>query len=161
MFIVIDGFAGSGKTSLAGQIADSLGNCNVVHLDDLYAGWDGLFEPSLETRITDIVRQWQSQSLEISFQTFNWLTSAFESVHSLQRMPHLIVEGVGASVLTQAVGPDIVVWCDSDPVNALRRVIARDGAAVATHMKAWQDDEQRFFANKNPRWDTRVCLIGD
>ena len=161
MLIVIDGFAGSGKTSLAGRMADSIGNCLVVHLDDLYAGWDGLFDATLTTRVADIIRQWRTNSPGISYEVFDWSIGEFKAAQTFHNMPHLIIEGVGASVLTQAVGPDIVVWCDSDPVNALRRVIARDGAAVATHMKAWQDDEQRFFANKNPRWDTRVRLIGD
>ena len=38
--VCIDGPAGSGKTTLAGRLADALGpDAAVVHLEDLYAGW--------------------------------------------------------------------------------------------------------------------------
>ena len=39
--VLIDGRSGSGKTSLAADVAESLGAA-VLHLEDLYPGWDGL-----------------------------------------------------------------------------------------------------------------------
>ncbi len=42
--VSIDGPAGSGKTTLANELASELMNANrvmsVVHLDELYEGWD-------------------------------------------------------------------------------------------------------------------------
>jgi pantothenate kinase-related protein Tda10 len=45
--LCIDGPAGSGKTTLAGEVAaEAMAEMSVavVHLDDVYPGWDGLAE---------------------------------------------------------------------------------------------------------------------
>ncbi len=39
--VCVDGPAGSGKTSLADAVARRTA-AQVVHMDDLYGGWDGL-----------------------------------------------------------------------------------------------------------------------
>jgi pantothenate kinase-related protein Tda10 len=44
--VAIDGPAGSGKTTLAARLAGRL-RSPVVHMDDLYPGWDGLAEAPL------------------------------------------------------------------------------------------------------------------
>src|SRR5690606_26299343 len=44
--VLVDGPAGSGKTTLAGRLEEAAEThevgCAVVHMDDLYAGWEGL-----------------------------------------------------------------------------------------------------------------------
>jgi hypothetical protein len=44
--VAVDGRSGAGKTTLARSVADAVGrhraSAVVVHLDDLYPGWDGL-----------------------------------------------------------------------------------------------------------------------
>lgn len=39
--VLVDGRSGTGKTTLGDQLARLLG-AQVVHLDDVYPGWDGL-----------------------------------------------------------------------------------------------------------------------
>ena len=41
--VAVDGRSGSGKTLLGSAVAAALG-CPVVHLDEIYPGWDGLQE---------------------------------------------------------------------------------------------------------------------
>ena len=40
--IAVDGPSGAGKTTLAARLSDALHGAPVVHMDDLYPGWDGL-----------------------------------------------------------------------------------------------------------------------
>ncbi|MEG8037277.1 hypothetical protein QP157_18770 [Sphingomonas sp. LR61] len=41
LVVLVDGRSGTGKTTLGDQLAQLLG-AQVVHLDDVYPGWDGL-----------------------------------------------------------------------------------------------------------------------
>ena len=50
--ILIDGPAGSGKTTLSHQLSAEL-NCQVVHLDDHYNGWD----EALGSGLTEVLLQ--------------------------------------------------------------------------------------------------------
>ena len=40
--VAIDGPSGAGKTDFAGSLAMSLPNAQLLHMDDLSPGWDGL-----------------------------------------------------------------------------------------------------------------------
>jgi pantothenate kinase-related protein Tda10 len=41
--VAVDGPSGSGKTTFAGRLSAAL-ECPVLHMDDMYPGWDGLAE---------------------------------------------------------------------------------------------------------------------
>jgi len=53
--VTIDGPAGSGKTTLADELSISMSDANgpmsVVHLDELYEGWDDALDQKLFDRI--------------------------------------------------------------------------------------------------------------
>src|SRR5690606_19498388 len=54
--VCVDGPAGSGKTTLAGRLAEALDHAPVLHLDDLYEGWSGLdgdLAPRLRAQVLD------------------------------------------------------------------------------------------------------------
>ncbi|HET7069701.1 MAG TPA: 4-amino-4-deoxy-L-arabinose transferase, partial [Nocardioides sp.] len=40
--LCVDGPAGSGKTTLAAEVASLAGGAAVIHMDDLFEGWRGL-----------------------------------------------------------------------------------------------------------------------
>ena len=40
--VCVDGPSGSGKSTLAARLAAALGDPPLVHMDDLFPGWDGL-----------------------------------------------------------------------------------------------------------------------
>lgn len=48
VFIVIDGPAGAGKTTLARSIVDHFAMGEVIHCDDLYHGWEDALTSTLE-----------------------------------------------------------------------------------------------------------------
>ena len=51
--VCVDGPAGSGKTTLAAALAASRPAATVVHMDDLYPGWDGL--PHVGAQLTSLL----------------------------------------------------------------------------------------------------------
>ena len=61
LIIGIDGRSGTGKTSLAAQLEQELTaaghSVHVLHLDDFYPGWDGLF---------DGVEAWDGLSVQLT-----------------------------------------------------------------------------------------------
>ncbi len=42
--VCVDGPSGSGKSTLGHRLAGALGDPPLVHMDDLFPGWDGLAE---------------------------------------------------------------------------------------------------------------------
>src|SRR5664279_4070648 len=42
--VAVDGPSGAGKTDFAATLAERLPSAHVLHMDDLYPGWDGLEE---------------------------------------------------------------------------------------------------------------------
>ena len=55
--IAIDGPAGAGKTTLAAKFFDEFSTTKTValiHMDDLYAGWENALDHRLTSRLADI-----------------------------------------------------------------------------------------------------------
>ena len=52
--VCVDGPAGSGKTTLAAAIAATVPASVVVHMDDLFEGWDGL--PTVDAQLDSLLR---------------------------------------------------------------------------------------------------------
>jgi uridine kinase len=49
--ITIDGPAGSGKTTLAQKLVNDLSDAQVIHMDDLYEGWNDPLSAKLTARV--------------------------------------------------------------------------------------------------------------
>ena len=71
--IGVDGPSGAGKTRLAEQLADTLDGAGVVHLDDLYPGWDGLEAALAKGRPADIL-EWMERGRLASALVWLWCT---------------------------------------------------------------------------------------
>ena len=58
LVLAIDGPAGSGKSTLAGEIARAFAgtyDIEVIHLDELYNGWDNALSEELFLRIAQLI----------------------------------------------------------------------------------------------------------
>ncbi|WP_392507794.1 cobalt ABC transporter [Naumannella halotolerans] len=122
--IIIDGRSGSGKTQLADRLAERFG-ARVVHMDDLYAGWDGLGAGQrylVETIITPLL-----QGRAARWQSWNWATDRRDRWHRIEPVERLIIEGCGSLTSQTLPLAQATVWLEAPEVVRRARARRRDG----------------------------------
>ncbi len=152
--IVIDGRSGSGKTSLADRIAGRLHAqgipAQLLHVEDLYPGWDGLAAGA--AAVPQVLR-------EGSYRKYNWATGEFgDPVLLLPDVP-LIIEGCGAvtadtlGAVQDRAGESVwSVWIEAPTAQRRTRALARDGGSYEPHWDRWAAQEDAFYATHTP-WE--------
>jgi cytidylate kinase len=139
--VLIDGRSGSGKTELGTALALRLG-AQLVSLDDVYPGWDGL-EAASELVRTDIL-------IRHRWQRWDWQSDAPAEWHEVDPDRALVVEGSGALSRANRELASFGIWVELDEPTRKARALARDGAMYRPHWDAWALQEQRFFDRERP-----------
>ena len=126
---------------LAEAIAVDLPEYQLVHMDDLYRGWDGLeagskLVPAL--LLNSPVRTWNWQTGDT---TGPWL--------ELDPERPVIVEGCGALTRGARFLADFGIWIDLDEVTRKQRALRRD-PAFAAHWDAWARQEDAHIVAEAP-----------
>jgi len=145
--IAIDGPAGAGKTTLAAVFFDEFSpnkTVALIHMDDLYDGWENALDERLTSRLTDIIEAYQAHS-RFTIPTFNWATMRFDLSQTIEPSEILIIEGVGAGQKVVRNADAIVYWLDIEPEVGLARVLQRDGYEIESQMHQWQLDQDAHF----------------
>ena len=140
--ITIDGPSGSGKTTLAEAVAHDLG-CPVVHMDDLYPGWDGLAE-SVDL-VTDQVLEPLSRGEHTAYRVWGWTRGDWGRTARLPATDVLVLEGCGSSVGRAGEYAAVRVWVDADEQVRHQRGLERDGEIFAPHWDRWSAQERALF----------------
>lgn len=143
--VCIDGPAGSGKTTLAAQLAERVG-AHVVHMDDLYAGWSGLLAVP-ETIERDILTP-MAAGEPGEFRRYDWEAEQFAERVRVPRHPVLVLEGCGSG--SRVVDPylGLLIWVSASDELRLRRGLERDGEHMEAAWRAFMTDEQILFAQQ-------------
>ena len=147
--ICVDGPAGSGKTTLAEEVA-SLSGAPVIHMDDLFEGWDGLprVTDQLDTLLPPLADGLAGQlpALGLAGHTpgprpssyrrrRSWCSRA--SGRARSRTPHLIT---------------VLAWVEVPYDLRMARGLERGGVGVAENWRQWAVDEQeRLRPRAHPR----------
>lgn len=158
LFIVIDGPAGAGKTTLAREILSYVGVGEVIHGDDLYNGWADALTSSLEKRINNWVLQPLRDGKMPKYQRYDWIEGRYREEIDLPESSLIILEGVGVALPSVALAADLSIWIDIDPEFGLERVLARDGGAIADEMRQWMLAQEAFFALHHNRENCMLHL---
>ena len=151
--IAIDGPAGAGKTTLAGNLALALSqdiSVHVIHMDDLYDGWDNALGEDLTSILQYLAAQHRSNSAA-EIRRYNWTTSSFGESETIEPADLLILEGVGSADKSLQDELAALIWIDIDPEIGVMRVIARDGYQVEDEMKKWLGTQQKYFSQHSTR----------
>jgi uridine kinase len=144
----VDGPSGAGKSTLAAAVAAQLG-AQVVQLDELIPGWDGLRAgPVLARR--DVVEP-IALGRDGSYRRFDWVRKDYAEWHAVPLAEHLVIEGCGAGARGLAPYLSLLVWVDADVELRFERGITRDGEAFRPHWTAWERESQEFFAQERTR----------
>jgi uridine kinase len=156
--VCIDGPAGSGKTTLADEVAALHAGAVVVHLDDLYAGWGGLFDAPATLR--EQVVEPLAREEPAGYRRYDWHAGRFADWVDVPAAELLVVEGCGAGDSSYAAAITVLVWVEAPAEERLARGLARDGEQYRDRWLRWQADEQVLFARERTRDRADVLVDG-
>ena len=151
--IAIDGRAGAGKTTLAASFYEELSadkTVAVIHMDDLYDGWENALSERLTQTLESIVKSHQSK-VAFEIDIFNWQSMSFDSKRVIHPVDILILEGVGAGQKVVRDAGATLYWLDIDAEVGMQRVLNRDGNQIASQMKQWQIAQEIHFLRDKTR----------
>lgn len=149
--VLIDGRSGSGKTELARVFVARHPEFQLVQLDDLYRGWDGLAGASADLPRLLAEGTWTS---------WDWAADAPGAARRIDPARPILVEGAGAISRASAPLADLRVWVDLPEDPRKRRALARDGETYAPHWDRWADQELAHIAREDPRALADVTVDG-
>jgi hypothetical protein len=152
--VLIDGRSGSGKTTLAAALVPLIPGAQLVALDDVYPGWEGLEAASgvLESAIL--------RPDAPGYRRWDWASSTPADWRSLSATAPLVVEGAGALTAVTASVATLRVWVELDDAERRSRALARDGATYEPWWDAWAAQELRHLARHHPEALADVVLRG-
>jgi len=154
--ICIDGPAGSGKTTLAEEIAE-LSGAPVLHMDDMFEGWDGL--PGITDQLETLLRP-LAAGRSGSYRRWDWPGNAWAETVLVPPAPLLVLEGVGSGSADVADLITVLAWVEVPYDLRMARGLERGGVGVAEHWRQWAIDEQDLFAREGTRDRADVVLDG-
>jgi uridine kinase len=144
--IAVDGHAGSGKTTFAGQLAAALDDAPVLHLDDI-ATHEELFAwtERLLPQVVEPLRRGETAH----YTPYDWIARSFGPPRALPPAPVILLEGVGAG--RRALRPFLarLLWMELPRSEAWTRGRLRDGEAQREFWAEWVRAERQHFT-KDP-----------
>ncbi|MGI4896083.1 MAG: hypothetical protein ACRYF3_13320 [Janthinobacterium lividum] len=146
LVVAVDGRSGSGKTDLATALSTRL-TAPVVHMDDLYPGWDGL--QAAVGLLTDLLCRLRSGDA-VRQPVWDWSLARYTRDVALPRSGILLIEGVGAGCAGEV---DLLVWMQADTEVRRERALARDGETFRPHWERWGQQEETVFRTRHVRTD--------
>ncbi|MBM6399459.1 hypothetical protein [Phycicoccus sonneratiae] len=153
--VAVDGPSGSGKTTLAKGLLDVLG-CPVVHMDEIFPGWDGLAEavPLLVNQVLLPL----SRGRRGTYRVWDWEADAWGVSRHVDPGPVLLVEGCASSVGAAGGYAAVRVWVEAPRDQRMRRGLERDGEAYRPHWQRWAAQEQALFTADGTRAKADVVV---
>ena len=160
--IGIDGPSASGKTTLAGVLAERLAQATVIRTDDFVAwkksNWWPRFEREvLEPLLTGVdaryqIRDWHNDQFGTSLGP--WKTSPASDI--------IVVEGVGCTRRAVADRLSYTVWVEAPYEVRLQRGLDRDGDDHRQVWLDWMKEEAESFTEDGARAraDIRISTAG-
>lgn len=153
--VAIDGPSCAGKTQFAQRLGDSLG-ATVVHMDDLYAGWDGL--AGAVHGVVDQVLVPLSALMPARHQRWDWENDTWHDAPvQVPATEVIIVEGVGSASKVSAPYVALSVWLEAPAQERFERAMARDESFRA-YWERWAEQELEYFRADSPKQRADVVI---
>jgi hypothetical protein len=154
--VLIDGRSNSGKSTLAAEVQNLIfkngeSAPRVVHMDDLYLGWNGLQAGA--DYLNRFILKPLSDSYIAQWREFDWANPGepgFEARNGEWREfaggTPLIIEGCGALNQLSAQVASVKIWLEVPQEIRHQRWLEREGSA--DHWAEWAAQEEEFYARE-------------
>jgi uridine kinase len=147
--VLIDGRAGSGKSTFAEQLQQQLfrdgeSAPRVIHMDNIFEGWDGLALGS--DYMVRFILQPLARRETASWQDWSWVKNQRSSWREFSGGTPLIVEGCGSLTERSKEHADIAIWLEASEEVRRERWIQRE-----RHLEKfdfWAAQELDFYARE-------------
>jgi len=149
--VLIDGRAGAGKSTLALDLQNEIFRSGesmprVIHMDDLYDGWHGLFQGA--EYLQRVVLGPLLATGTSSWQEYNWEQAMRDRWREFSGGTPLIVEGCGALNQYTSTVCQLSVWLDVPVEIRKQRWLERDGHIFDQYFDVWAAQELDFIARE-------------
>ena len=155
--IAIDGLGGAGKSSLAEQLSQKLGNTPIIHTDD-FASWDNPL--NWWPRLLEQVLEPLSHNEIACYQRYDWGTKHLAEWHEIQPVKYLILEGVSSSREAFRRYIALSIWIETPRNERLRRGLERDGETAHTQWEDWMAREDEYIEHEHPEQKADLVING-
>jgi uridine kinase len=157
VLVGIDGFGGSGKSTLTRRIAAEVPGSVVVEVDD-FSG------PS----VADCAWEWHRLRAQVlvpllagrpgRYQRWDWRSDSAGDWLDVPVGRTVLIEGVSSTRQEVAAPWDLTIWVDAPRDLRLQRALDRDGAEMLDRwLTDWMPSEEAYAARERPQ--ERVDLI--
>ena len=155
--VLIDGRSGAGKSTLTRLLAARWqGPLQIVALDALYPGWDGL-DAGTEIVLSQILAP-RARGEHGVWRRWDWEADRPAEQHRVDPAQALIVEGSGILTAETAALADVTVWLESPEDVRRERALERDGDAYRPYWSRWAMQEERHIARHEPRTIAQIVV---
>ena len=141
--VAIDGPSGAGKTYFTAALAERIPSVHVVHMDDMYPGWDGLHQGVAD--LYDQILSPIARGERASYRGWDWEHERYAGWHDLPSTHLLLVDGVGSGAGRNADLESVLIWLEADPDVRFRRSIERDGESYRPQWQRWAAQAEALF----------------
>ncbi len=157
--VAIDGAAGAGKTTLASLVAAELGDAPVVHMDDLYPGWDGLAE-GISLLVKKVLRP-ASRGDRAWYARYDWLLQGYAETVIVPEHRYLVIEGVGSGCAAARDYADVRIWLEASESVREIRAKNRETGSFGANWDRWARQEREIFDVEHPLDQAHLVLQTD
>ncbi len=147
--VLIDGRSGAGKTSLAERVAVRWPSAQLVGLDSIYPGWDGMDAGVALARDGILVPL--RAGIAGAWRRWDWRHDEPAEEHAVDPGRGLILEGCGLLTPQTALLADVRVWMQVPDDARKARALARDGDTFRPHWDRWAAQEERHINRDAPQ----------
>ena len=168
VLVALDGRCGSGKTTLAEQLAERFPQSITVHTDDFYlppsrrvTGWEKIPCANMDIqRLRDEVVAPARAGQAFSYQAYSCREDAYLPPRPLGSAPLVIVEGSYSHHPSLAPYYDIRIFVTCSPDEQARRSAKRE-EAVFDFVEQWIPLEEGYFANYGIEENAEILVVTD
>jgi uridine kinase len=164
--VVIDGPSGAGKSTVADILlalwpvmpGRSEQDVQLVRLDDIYPGWDGL--EAAATVVENILGE-RLRGRASAWQRFDWGSGERTTWHDVTPHQPLIIEGCGSLSQTAQDAAEIRVWVSVAEEIRKDRALSRGGEDFESHWDVWDQQFERRIRRENPARFANMILAAN